>query len=465
MINLINFFIEANILLLVFGLVYYALIRTQSNFQFRRVYIVLATISAGTIPFISFNTFLPESGLQFLPSAIPIFTLPELVIGGGASSESLNPAHQSINWPLYLFGTYAVVSGLLLLRFAVQLCRLYLLIRSSHTHRTRKENYVLLENDQLTATFSFFNFMFLGRIQSLSDIEKAQVIHHEEVHIRQWHSFDLVLLEIVRSVFWANPVVWFFRNEQDQNHEFLADQSASSHYDKDAYQQLLVKMALGQFQPVGNYFAKTQTLKRIDMMNQKKEKTRLLSLVGACVVSASVLVFMACNEDVVQSPETSTSLESKIIEVPAQQSFVGQELADEVFDIVENLPAPVGGMETFYKHIANQIKYPTLARQNGIEGRVFVQFIVDKEGKLTNAKVVKGIGGGCDEEAVRILANAPAWNPGLQRGKPVNVRMILPVTFKIMKEGESTENIDSDDLSKIKGTQTEELVVVGYQSK
>jgi TonB family protein len=201
------------------------------------------------------------------------------------------------------------------------------------------------------------------------------------------------------------------------------------------------------------------------MMNQKKEKTRLFSLVGACVVSASVLVFMACNEDVVQSPETSTSLESKIIEVPAQQSFVGQELADEVFDIVEEQPAPVGGMKEFYSYVAHNLRYPTTARQKGIEGRVFIQFVVDSEGNLTKIKTVKGVGAGCDEEAVRVLEGAPNWKPGKQRGRAVNVRMILPITFKIDKPDENTENFNSKGLGKIKAPQMNEIVVVGFQGK
>ena len=77
------------------------------------------------------------------------------------------------------------------------------------------------------------------------------------------------------------------------------------------------------------------------------------------------------------------------------------------------------------------MKYPNQARRMGIEGRVFVQFVVDKDGQLTEIKAVKGIGAGCDEEAVRVLKSAPKWKPGKQRGRPVKVRMILPITFKL----------------------------------
>ena len=108
-----------------------------------------------------------------------------------------------------------------------------------------------------------------------------------------------------------------------------------------------------------------------------------------------------------------------------------EEVADEIFDIVEDQPTPPGGMPGFYKYVARNIKYPNQARRMGIEGRVFVQFVVDKDGTLTDVKAIKGIGAGCDEEAVRILKNAPKWKPGKQRGRPVKVRMILPITFKL----------------------------------
>ena len=108
-----------------------------------------------------------------------------------------------------------------------------------------------------------------------------------------------------------------------------------------------------------------------------------------------------------------------------------EEVADEIFDIVEDQPTPPGGMSAFYKYVGKTMKYPNQARRMGIQGRVFVQFIVDKTGQLTNVKAIKGIGAGCDEEAVRVLKAAPKWKPGKQRGRPVKVRMILPITFKL----------------------------------
>jgi len=111
---------------------------------------------------------------------------------------------------------------------------------------------------------------------------------------------------------------------------------------------------------------------------------------------------------------------------------VEEEDTEEIFIIVEDKPVPKGGMASFYQYVNDNIKYPHQAQTLSIEGRVFVQFVVGKDGKLTDIKVVRGIGGGCDEEAVRVIKNAPAWKPGKQRGRPVRVKMVLPITFKIM---------------------------------
>lgn len=123
--------------------------------------------------------------------------------------------------------------------------------------------------------------------------------------------------------------------------------------------------------------------------------------------------------------------EDTIIEDIVFEEAPEEEVADEIFDIVEDQPGPPGGMGAFYKYVGKSMKYPSQARRMGIEGRVFVQFVVDKTGNLTDVRAIKGIGAGCDEEAVRVLKNAPKWTPGKQRGRPVKVRMILPITFKL----------------------------------
>lgn len=107
------------------------------------------------------------------------------------------------------------------------------------------------------------------------------------------------------------------------------------------------------------------------------------------------------------------------------------EEAEETFTIVETNPVPEGGLGSFYKFIGKQMKYPKQARKMGVEGKVYIQFVVGKDGSLNEIRTIKGIGAGCDAEAERVIALAPKWNPGKQRGVPVNVRMIVPVNFQL----------------------------------
>lgn len=117
----------------------------------------------------------------------------------------------------------------------------------------------------------------------------------------------------------------------------------------------------------------------------------------------------------------------EVIEAPKQI----EEETEEIFTIVEVTAEPKDGLAAFYQSIAEQIKYPAQARRLRVEGKVFVEFVIGKDGKITEVKAVKGIGAGCDEEAVRIIQNSPPWNPGRQRGKPVRQRMVLPIIFKL----------------------------------
>lgn len=123
--------------------------------------------------------------------------------------------------------------------------------------------------------------------------------------------------------------------------------------------------------------------------------------------------------------------EETVVEDIVFDEPVEEEVADEIFTIVEDQPQPKGGMAAFYEFIGKKLKYPAQARRMGIEGKVFVEFVVDKDGTITDVKAIKGIGAGCDEEAIRVIQSSPKWNAGKQRGRAVRVRMILPITFKL----------------------------------
>ncbi|MCF8235154.1 MAG: energy transducer TonB [Bacteroidales bacterium] len=103
----------------------------------------------------------------------------------------------------------------------------------------------------------------------------------------------------------------------------------------------------------------------------------------------------------------------------------------EIFTVVESMPEFPGGEAKLYKYLADNIEYPQLANESGIQGRVFVTFVVERNGEITDVRVLRGIGGGCDEEAVRVVQSMPRWKPGKQRGKPVRVQYNLPIKFTL----------------------------------
>ncbi|MEE1143513.1 MAG: energy transducer TonB [Bacteroidales bacterium] len=109
---------------------------------------------------------------------------------------------------------------------------------------------------------------------------------------------------------------------------------------------------------------------------------------------------------------------------------------DEVFVVVEEQAEFPGGLDSMYAYIVKNLKYPELAKEKGIEGRVFVSFIIEKDGLISNVKLLRGIGGDCDEAAVKMVKNMPKWKPAKQRGKPVRCQFTLPIKFELPKDKE-----------------------------
>ena len=137
------------------------------------------------------------------------------------------------------------------------------------------------------------------------------------------------------------------------------------------------------------------------------------------------------DDDIDINVEADDNTEVQEYVAPVQQ--VEEESAEEVqiFMVVESMPEFPGGETSLYKYLAENIKYPQMAKESGIQGRVFVTFVVERDGSVTDVRVLRGIGGGCDEEAIRVVKSMPRWTPGKQRGKSVRVQYNLPVKFTL----------------------------------
>ena len=140
-------------------------------------------------------------------------------------------------------------------------------------------------------------------------------------------------------------------------------------------------------------------------------------------------------EDDVETEDLNINAEveqNEVIEEYVAPEVVEEEVVEqEIFQIVEEMPAFPGGEAKLMEYVGKNIKYPQIARETGIQGRVFIGFVVEPDGSVSNVKLLRGIGGGCDEEAMRVVKSMPKWKPGKQRGKAVRVSYQIPVLFKL----------------------------------
>lgn len=132
---------------------------------------------------------------------------------------------------------------------------------------------------------------------------------------------------------------------------------------------------------------------------------------------------------IVDMGDNANQAQEEFTPVQVEEEVVEQE--EEIFVFVEENPSFPGGEEALYSFLRDNIKYPQLARENNITGKVFVQFVVEKDGSISNAKVMRDIGGGCGQEALRVVKAMPKWKPGKQRGKAVRAQFNLPVSFNL----------------------------------
>ena len=149
------------------------------------------------------------------------------------------------------------------------------------------------------------------------------------------------------------------------------------------------------------------------------------------VTTDSVETTMATQEDLNAKPNTEAPPEENIMVEEAKPQVIEQEAPKEIFTVVEEQPTYPGGDEARIKFLQDNMKYPEEAKELGVQGKVFVTFVVEVDGSITDVRVLRGIGSGCDDEAIRVVKSMPKWVPGKQRGVPVRVQFNLPINFKL----------------------------------
>ena len=299
--------------------------------------------------------------------------------------------------------------------------------------------------------FSWFHWV----VVSTEDLKEGahEILIHETAHARAGHSWDIVLADAVIIMQWFNPLAWIMKNSLKDIHEFEADEAViNSGVNAREYQLLIIKKAVGaRLYSIANSFNHSLTKKRITMMCKEKSKkwrcAKALYIVP--VATIAVLTFStveaanpATDETLPKGSEFVVNNEKESAENYVQQVPDGD---DKVYQACENAPAFPGGTHAMYKYLADNIKYPAEAKAAGKEGRVMVQFVVRKDGSISDVSVAKSAGNlSLDKEAVRAVSSMPKWNPGTQGGKPVNVQYTIPVQFKLPSGMVNNEKKDTE---------------------
>lgn len=293
--------------------------------------------------------------------------------------------------------------------------------RSLKAERSGEARLHLVDDD--TPPCSFFNHIIIGT-RDLDDEQLQCILAHEELHVRQRHTLDVLAMRVMCCIAWFNPFAWLMLKELRAVHEYLADGAVVASHGREGYLGLLYREATGiGYGHITNNFHSINIKKRIAMMNKQKTRFGAWKLLAVLPVAA-LLLTVGCK------PATT----DKTVEDENNQELVAQEANEpqgEVFNEVDEMPEYPGGTEELYKYLGSNITYPEQAKNDGIQGRVFVTFVVERDGSITNAQVLRGIGGGCDEEALRVVNAMPKWTPGKKEGEVVRVQYNLPVIFKL----------------------------------
>ena len=287
--------------------------------------------------------------------------------------------------------------------------------------------------------FSFFGWIFLY-LPGLKDESREEILKHEQTHARQWHSMDVILCELINIVCWFNPFAWLIKTEIRLNLEYLADNKvAETTSDCKLYQYHLLNLVNKNVQTgLCNNFNVSHLKRRIIMMNKKRTHTTG-RIKYALFVPLAAALLIASNISCISSEK-----QEEISEKQESRAAEG-----EVFQVVEEMPEFPGGMGECMKWLGQNIKYPAEAKEKGVQGRVIVQFVVEKDGTIVNAKVVRGVDPDLDAEALRVVNQSPKWKPGKQKGEAVRVKYTLPIMFKLDNDSSDSKAAEAPREAKV----------------
>lgn len=438
--SILPYFLKVNLALAILYICYRLLFRNDTFFRLRRAVLLSVYLIAFLYPLLDISIWLStrESVTEIVNYYSTILPLKTVV----AADDT--PLSTEADWltiaESYMLLIYLAGITLLFLRCIIELFTVIRLrLRSPKQLINGTTIYVLPSQEE---PYSFFGWIFASP-ESHTPPALEEILVHEKTHVRQLHSIDVVLGEIVCILCWINPFAWLLKKEISSNHEYLADEQVMlAGYNKKEYQYHLIglehpEMAIAKLY---NNFSVLPLKKRITMLNKKRTgrvgKVKYLTLLP---LAAGLLLLnnIDAMARIVSRQTTVPVPAEKTMIAPAPEA-VSVEVAtplppddDKVYEVAEVMPEYPGGQGELLKFLARNIKYPEESVKNKEEGRVQIAFIVNKDGSISDVKVLKNTTPLLDAEAIRITKSMPNWTPGKDKGKVVRVAYTVPVTFRL----------------------------------
>lgn len=474
---MLAYFLKVNVAIALFYAFYRLFFYKDTFFGWRRTALLGFFAISAAVPLLNIQTWITEQEpMVAMADLYANVVLPEFTIETGtAATDWKNLILEYANI------AYWGVVAFLAIRFTIQLAGIIRLAYQCRKMQIGDANIHLLP--KADGPFSFFRWIFVHP-SSHTEEELNEILAHEQAHVRQWHSIDVVISELACIFCWFNPFAWLMKREIRTNLEYMADARVLENgYDSKTYQYHLLGLSHQKAAAtIYNNFNVLPLKKRIKMMNKKRTKEigrtkylMFLPLAALLMIISNIEAVARTTKkiaaEVIEAVDPQT--EQPAPEVQALQAVPQREqdtkavaykekaadkdtLDNPIFEVVEQMPEfPDGGMPALMEYFSKNIKYPEAAMKKGTQGRVTVQFVVEKDGSIANAKVLRGIDPELDKEAVRVTSMMPKWKPGMQKGQAVNVKYTIPVMFRLTEDNTPVKYAPIE--SKI-----DEMVVVGY---
>ncbi|MBQ7205044.1 MAG: M56 family metallopeptidase [Muribaculaceae bacterium] len=410
--------IKVGLCLIAFYLVWKLLLSRETFHRFNRVALLVIMAVALLLPWVRLSLDVAA------PVAKQMVALEDLIV----TPDGAVRAQQAPSWTvmgivtmLYFIGMALVAAWLLHSQW-----NLHRLLRKG-----RKEllpggiTLHIVPGDQ--APFSYFKHIVINE-QDYQD-NPREILVHEQAHIGLRHSWDVMFMGVVALFQWWNPAAWLLFRELRQVHEYEADEAVVNQgVDVKQYQLLLIRKSVGdQLFSMANNFNYQSLKKRIRMMtiNKSNRWKRLGALAAVPVIALALLAFA--------NPTTETADELVVV------AYNEPEVSEDVYESVEQMPQFPGGEAEMMKYLAQNIQYPVNAARNNVEGRVVLQFVVEKDGRIGEVKIARTVDPELDAEALRVVKSMPNFIPGRQHGKPVAVWYTIPISFKLQGKPQKQE--------------------------